>query len=339
MGRLLVRVFLASCFLFVVGFLLTIGTLLWLCGQWIVHLSVGTPLVLSFARPDMGFLLILALYFFAFVPIIFLVFLAVEGVARKHRRGSRPAPPAELPADPEHEPTVAILTAYNDAASIGLAVDDFRKVPCIEQVIVVDNNSTDRTTEVAEAHGATVTHEGRQGYGYACMAGLRYALEHTAAERILLSEGDMTFFSSDAEKLLPYLNDCDLVLGSRTNRMLTRDGSQMDWFMVWGNGFLAYLIRLRYWDPVFLGQVRLTDVGCTFRVIRRAALKKIIDQLTVGGNFFSPHMILVALRAGVTVIEVPIKFRERVGVSKGAGSGRARAMLIGLQMLREITFH
>jgi hypothetical protein len=139
--------------------------------------------------------------------------------------------------------------------------------------------------------------------------------------------------------MVPYVENCEMVLGTRTNRALTRRGSQMDWFMSWGNLFLAFLIRLRYWDWTFLGRVQLTDVGCTFRVLRRSLLLQLQGQLTAGGMYFSPHMILVALRLRAAIIEVPIQFRARVGQSKGAGHGRSRAMRIGLEMMWEITFH
>jgi Glycosyl transferase family 2 len=232
----------------------------------------------------------------------------------------------------------AVLTAYNDESSIGLAVDEFRALPEVNYVVVVDNNCTDATAAVARSHGAAVVEETKQGYGFACMRGLRYALEETDANIIVLAEGDMTFFAEDLRKMLPYLHNCDMVLGTRTSRVLTRKGSQMDWFMSWGNLFLALLIRLRFWDWTFLGRVQLTDVGCTFRAMRRSLLQQLLGDLTVGGMYFSPHMILAALRERASVIEVPIQFRPRVGASKGAGSGRSRAVRIGGEMLWEIVF-
>ncbi len=203
----------------------------------------------------------------------------------------------------------------------------------------MDNNSTDQTSSVARAHGAMVVGEKQQGYGYACIAGLRYALTQTTAEFIVLCEGDMTFYGDDLAKFLPYLADCDMVVGTRNTRALTREGSQMDWFMAWGNLFLAVLIRLRYWDWSYLGRVQLTDVGCTYRAIRRESLQRIIDRLTVVAYHFSPHMILAALRDYQSVTEVPIKFRARVGASKGVGTNRWRGIRIGLTMLGSIAVH
>jgi hypothetical protein len=168
---------------------------------------------------------------------------------------------------------------------------------------------------------------------------MRYALTNTTNDIIVLCEGDMTFYGDDLAKFLPYMADCDMVIGTRNTRTLTREGSQMNWFMSWGNLFLALMIRLRYWDWSFLGRVQLTDVGCTYRAIRREALARMIDRLTVGSHHFSPHMILVALREYLAVTEVPIKFRARVGESKGAGGDIKRAIAVGITMIGSIAIH
>ena len=338
MGRLLVRVYLGSIVLGILGLVFAIAEAVALLEQLVSQGIASADLTISFGPIESGFAVVLILYFFLLLPILVVLFFLSEATSREGRP-RRPLRSNGPNGHPHTERTAVVLTAYNDEASIGLAVKEFRDLGFVDQVIVVDNNSIDRTADAARAAGATIVPEPRQGYGFACIGGLRYALEHTNAERIVLAEGDMTFHSEDTEKLLPYLDDCDLVLGSRTTQVLTKKGSQMNWFMAWGNMFLAQLIRLRYWDPVFMGQTRLTDVGCTFRAIRRKPLMKIIDQLKIGGHYFSPHMILVALREGLSVIEVPIKFRERVGTSKGAGGDRWRAIVIGLQMVAEIVVH
>ncbi|MCI4319013.1 MAG: glycosyltransferase family 2 protein [Thermoplasmata archaeon] len=290
------------------------------------------PQLLAWAGPWLAFAL---WYFDIIVPVGVLMLLVSDLLRGKHP--ARWRVPSPLPW-PMANVTV-VLTAYNDEASIGPAIEEFRRLQEIGQIIVVDNNCVDRTAEVARSRGATVIPETKQGYGFACRAGLRYALDRTDSPIIALAEGDMTFFAEDIRKMLPYIGHGDMVVGTRTSRALTRRGSQMDWFTSWGNLFLAFLIRLRYWDWTFLGRVQLTDVGCTFRVIRRESLARIIDRLTVGGMYFSPHMILMALRDWDTVIEVPVQFRARVGQSKGAGSSRLRAIRIGLEMLWEIALH
>lgn len=236
---------------------------------------------------------------------------------------------------PNHNIVVA-MTAYNDEASIYNAVQEFRSQPDVKEVIVVDNNCTDATRKLATAAGARVVHEPSQGYGYACMRGLREALGFPKVNVVVLVEGDMTFAGKDLSKLVPYLDNVDMVVGTRTTQELTTEDSQLDWFYVWGNMFLAKLVQVKFFDIKHWGRVRLTDVGCTMRAIRAEALQRIIDKLYVGGSYFSPHMLMAAMADGLRLVEVPVTFRKRWGVSKGAGSGRWKGFGIGLQMIWHI---
>jgi len=228
------------------------------------------------------------------------------------------------------------LTAFNDEEAISGAVREFLSQKNVVEVVVVDNNSLDRTTTEALGAGARVVHEGKQGYGFACIRGLREALRCTDGDVVVLAEGDMTFRAGDVWKMLPYLDDVDMVVGSRTHSQLVDRDSQLDWFYIWGNLFLAKVLQFRFFDLKFFGRIRLTDVGCTMRAIRTEALAEIINELTVGGHHFSPHMTLVALKRGLRVVEVPLTFRRRVGVSKGAGGNKKLAMKVGLKMLWHI---
>jgi len=235
------------------------------------------------------------------------------------------------------EPRICVaLTAYNDEESIHGAAKDFGNQKHVIKVIAVDNNSHDLTSKKASEAGADVALEKQQGYGFACIRGLQEALRVEAANIIVLCEGDGTFSGKDIDKLLPYLDNVDMVLGNRLVYGFADSDSQLDHFLTWGNWFLAKLIQFKYWDSRFWGKTRLHDVGCTFRMVRREALEKIIDQFTVGSYHFSPHMIMVAMANGLSVIEVPVTFHKRVGKSKGAGHSHLRATRIGLQMLWHI---
>jgi len=231
---------------------------------------------------------------------------------------------------------VVVLTAYDDEDPIANAVNEFLSQRNVVKVIVIDNNSGDATAKCAMFAGAQVIREYNQGYGYACMRGLEEALRVEDADVVVLAEGDMTFSGRDVWKLLSYIEDVDMVIGSRTHMALIDPDSQMDWFYLWGNLFLAKVLQFRFFDFKFLGRTRFTDVGCTLRAIRRDALKQIINDLNVGDHHFSPHMIKVALKKRLRVIEVPITLRKRVGVSKGAGGNRRLAIKVGLKMLWHI---
>ena len=229
-----------------------------------------------------------------------------------------------------------VLTAYNDEASIGESVREFFSQKNVIDVIVIDNNCIDATNQVAFSAGANVIREYNQGYGFACTKGLREALNCVGSEIIVLAEGDMTFRSRDIWKLLPFLDDADMVVGSRTHSAFIDSNTQLDWFYLWGNLIIAKLLQFRFLNLKFLGKSRFTDVGCTMRALNKNALIKIIDDLDVGGGHFSPHMIKVALKNGLKVVEVPITFRKRVGISKGAGGSKWIGLKIGLNMILDI---
>ena len=215
-----------------------------------------------------------------------------------------------------------VIPAYDEEESIARVVKEFSK-PYVDEVIVVDNNSTDRTAELAKRAGARVVKETKQGYGYAIQRGLREA----RGDVIIVTEADCTFVGKDMEKLLAYIGDADMVIGTRTCMQLVDEGANMGIFLRWGNVFIAKVLQFLY------GNVRLTDVGCTFRAIRKEALRKIIDKFKVGGSHFSPEMILEALKANLKVVEIPVNYRKRIGKGKITSASKFKAFKVGLKML------
>jgi glycosyltransferase involved in cell wall biosynthesis len=203
-----------------------------------------------------------------------------------------------------------VLPAYNEEGSIRRAVEDFFASDVVDEVIVVDNNSRDRTAEEVRATRARLVQESRQGYGHALRRGLREA----QADLIVMAEPDGTFVARDVLKLLAYADDFDMVCGTRTTRELIWAQANMGWFLRIGNLTVAKMIQVLYDGP------SLTDCGCTFRLIRRAALDRILADLTVGGSHFLPEMVILALKRGLRVIEVPVNYRGRIGESKITGS-------------------
>ena len=206
-------------------------------------------------------------------------------------------------------------------------IKDFSE-PCVDEIIVVDNNSTDRTSQFAKNVGAKVIKEKRQGYGFALQKGMKKA----NGDVIILTESDCTFNGNDIYKFLSYIDDVDMILGTRLTKELMERGAKMDWFLTWGNLFLAKLIQLKFW-----GKVRLTDVGCTFRAINKKALKKILDKFTVGGSHFSPEMIIRALESDLKTVEIPVHYNTRIGDSK-ITSTKFKSFKVGLKMLWLIFF-
>jgi cellulose synthase/poly-beta-1,6-N-acetylglucosamine synthase-like glycosyltransferase len=265
--------------------------------------------------------------------ILVMVFFVIRG------RSTRPAglPEPVNPWGPVRPNRVVVaITAYNDAQATAQAARDFLRQPSVSNVLVIDNNSTDDTANVAAAAGAQVIHEPRQGYGYACMRGLTEARKVPDTDVVVLTEGDGTFFADDLPKFLAYIDHADLVVGNRVVRGLVDSDSQMDYFFTWGNMAVAMLLRLKFWDGRHLGPAGLMDVGCTYRAIRSEALDRILPDLAVGGNHFSPHMLLAAMARDLSVVEIPIRFRRRVGPSKGASQSLAKGFWVGLTMIWHI---
>jgi len=220
------------------------------------------------------------------------------------------------------------LTALDDEPCIGEAVRDFR-VPAVDRVIVVENDSRDRTHAAAlEAGADRVVTETTRGYGACCMRALAEAAEGLRDEDVIvLCEGDGTFSGQDVPKLLAYLENADLVLGTRATQELRQTDTQMDWLINPANQIVAKMIQTRFWG------VRLTDVGCTYRAMWVGSYRRLRPALRVNGNHFSPHMFIEALRARMRVIEVPVSFKKRGGIAKGVGSNKFKAAGVALRML------
>ena len=203
-----------------------------------------------------------------------------------------------------------VLPAYNEEQYIRAAVEDFLSTGVVDEVVVVDNNSRDRTAEEAGRTPARIVRETAQGYGHALRRGLREA----SSDLIILAEPDGTFVGRDIVKLLAYADDFDMVCGTRTTRELIWEQANMGWFLRVGNWAVAKMVQVLYGGP------SLTDCGCTMRLIHRTALARIADDLTVGGSHFLPEMVILALKRRLKVIEVPVNYRGRVGESKITGN-------------------
>jgi glycosyltransferase involved in cell wall biosynthesis len=215
-----------------------------------------------------------------------------------------------------------ILPAYNEEAHIRSAVGDFFLSGVVDEVVVVDNNSRDRTAEQAAMTPARVVPESAQGYGFALHRGLREA----TGDLLILAEPDGTFVGRDILKLLAYSEDFDMVCGTRTTRELIWAQANMGWFLRVGNWGVAKLIQVLHSGP------SLTDCGCTLRLIHRPALERIGHRFTVGGSHFLPEMVILALKTGLRIIEVPVNYRGRVGDSKITGTLRG-TLVTGFRMI------
>jgi glycosyltransferase involved in cell wall biosynthesis len=215
-----------------------------------------------------------------------------------------------------------VFPAYNEEDNIATAVLDFLDTGIVREVIVINNNSKDRTAERASSAGARVVTETTPGYG----AALRRGLSEATSDYIILAEPDGTFVGRDIIKLLAYSDDFDMVCGTRTTKELIWAEANMGWFLRFGNIIVAKMLEVLFVGP------SLSDCGCTLRLIRRESLKNIITKMTVNRSHFLPEMMILALINDLRVIEIPVNYRGRVGQSKITGN-LSGAISTGLRMI------
>ncbi len=233
-----------------------------------------------------------------------------------------------------------IMPTFNEESTIKQVVEDFQRQNFVNNVVVIDNKSTDDTVKIAKECGAKVIEKiENKGYSHSLVLGLKEALK-TDANIITITESDGTFNGYDLEKMVPYLNNCDMVIGSRQNQVISEKGNQNSGFFVWANFLLAKLIQIKYLSLDHMGIINLTDVGCIYRVIKRDALEKIISKLTypgsdrpVGGIGIGLYITMLGIEEDLKIIEIPVTFKRRIGKSKLTGAGKKKTINIGLRFL------
>jgi hypothetical protein len=248
------------------------------------------------------------------------------GVLLPYRRSNR----VVLFDPPTNRALTVVLTAYNDEESIGMAVTDFRSHPLVRRIVVVDNNSSDATRQIAESAGAIVVTEERPGYGNCVFRALQEGMSYTDTDLTVLCEGDMTFRAFDIDKLMAYIPHSDIVNGTRIVEQLRDYVTQITTFMYYGNFAVGKLLEIKH-----LGLGTFTDVGTTYKLCRNSVLHELLPRLNRDINLeFNAHFLDTALCFGVRIVECPVTFWNRVGISKGGNTSNLRALSVGMRMIR-----
>jgi dTDP-glucose pyrophosphorylase len=217
-----------------------------------------------------------------------------------------------------------VIPAYNEEDSIGHVIDDFKGA--VHEIVVADNMSSDRTAHIAREKGAFVYSENMRGYGHA----LRVGMEKATGEILVLTEADGSFKARDLGKLLEYLKDADMVLGTRTTEQMIQQGANMNLFLRLGNVAVAKIIEILWWSR---HEPRLTDVGCTFRAVWADAYRRMKKDLKADGPSFSPEMIIEPIRRYMRVIEIPVSYHGRIGGESKHSGNLGASVKTGLSML------
>ena len=189
-----------------------------------------------------------------------------------------------------------VLPAYNEGLNIKKNIEAFIAINLFDEVIVVDNNSSDDTANEIKKTSCKYVEEKTQGYG----AAIRKGMAVSTGDYIVLCEPDGTFSANDMDKFLAYLNDFDCVFGTRTSKPLIQKGAKMQFHLRYGNILVAKVLEYLYFGP------SLTDVGCTYKVISRNSYEKIKNELKVIGSEFQPELMIRILLTNIKVIEIPV---------------------------------
>ncbi|WP_166386522.1 glycosyltransferase family 2 protein [Polaribacter sp. 11A2H] len=214
-----------------------------------------------------------------------------------------------------------IIPAYNEQDSITNVINDIPKI--VDEIIVISNNSTDNTVINAKNAGATVLSETRKGYGYACLKGMNYiSNQKIKPEIVVFLDGDYSDYPEQLTEIIyPILHDnVDFVIGSRVKEL--RESGSMTPQQVFGNWLATFLMKL------FFG-AKFTDLG-PFRAINYTKLLALnMEDKTYG---WTVEMQLKALKQKLSYVEIPVKYRNRIGVSKVSGTVKG-SIFAGVKIL------
>ena len=217
--------------------------------------------------------------------------------------------------------TKVIIPAYNEADSISHVINDIPDI--VDEVIVVSNNSTDATEINAKEAGATVLKETQKGYGYACLKGMDYiSKQETKPDIIVFLDGDYSDYPEELTKIVEPItkDDLDFVIGARVKRL--REQGSMTMPQIFGNWLATFLMRIMF-------NSKFTDLG-PFRAIKYEKLIALnMEDKTYG---WTVEMQLKALKKGYSYAEIPVNYRNRIGVSKVSGTVKG-AIFAGVKIL------
>ncbi|MFT5846098.1 MAG: glycosyltransferase involved in cell wall biosynthesis [Psychroserpens sp.] len=219
-----------------------------------------------------------------------------------------------------------IIPAYNEADSIAHVIKDIPKI--VNEVIVVSNNSSDDTEMNARNAGATVLVENNRGYGYACLKGMEYIASTSLSnlkkrpDIVVFLDGDYSDYPEELTKIVaPIINDnLDFVIGSRVKEL--REKGSMTVPQIFGNWLATALMSILF-------RAKFTDLG-PFRAIKYDKLLDLkMEDKTYG---WTVEMQLKSLRKKFSYTEVPVNYRNRIGVSKVSGTVKG-AIFAGVKIL------
>lgn len=223
-----------------------------------------------------------------------------------------------------------IVPAKNNAATLPDVLSDFADLA--DEILVVDMGSTDRTAELARKKGARVIEvEAGAPPSAGPRADLIYqALRAARGDILALAPADGSFRTGDFAKLLEYLKDCDMVVGTRTTRQMIEQGANLRPFYRWVNVFFGKLVEIFWWGQ----EPRFTDIGCAYRAIWKDSFARISGELEARDRTYLLEMMIEIMRYHMRCIEIPVSYYRAYGSSsQDSLAAQGRYMLSVLRLI------
>ncbi|MEO5600627.1 MAG: glycosyltransferase family 2 protein [Cyclobacteriaceae bacterium] len=209
-----------------------------------------------------------------------------------------------------------IIPAFNEEKSIARVIAEIPD-DLVTEIIVVNNASTDQTADVAGQMRATVLDEPEPGYGRACLKGIGYcSKQYPLPDIVVFLDGDYSDYPQEMRSLVKPIveNKADLVIGSRA--LGTKEKGSMTSQQIFGNWLATTLLKIFF-------KVRFTDLG-PFRAIRFTSLLSLNMQDKTYG--WTVEMQLKGAKQKLRCLEIPVRYRKRIGISKISGTVKGTIM-------------
>lgn len=201
-----------------------------------------------------------------------------------------------------------VFATYREKSSVCKVIEDFFfATDFVDEIVVVNNNAEPGTIEEVQKTRARMVYEKQQGYGYAFQRGLKEA----RGDYIFLCEPDGTYNGKDVERFLVYAKTggFDVVFGSRTGQNTPLSAADMTLARKFANVFEAKTMEILF------NTNALTDVGCTYKLFTKEAIRKITPLWRTRNSLFATELMLLTISEKLHFIEIPITFKKRIGTS------------------------
>lgn len=209
-----------------------------------------------------------------------------------------------------------VVPTHNNARTIGDVLRDFG--PHVDEILIADMASSDDTVRLAKSAGAVIVSDGDGAVLNPKL--IRAACKKAKGDIIVLTAADGSFRAKDLPRLLEYLKDSDMAVGTRTTRQLTEQGADMSTMSRCFHVVLGKLVEMLWWRL----EPRLTDVGCLYRAFWKESFLRIESGLRTSDAAYPAEMLIALLRSHMRCTEIPVSFFKSYAEDPASPPGARR---------------